>query len=287
MLLDETLFSQPVKTKLNESLSIIDYHDLSFLLIQHASARAIISLQGGQLLFWQPVNEKPVIWLSEKTFFKADTAIRGGVPICWPWFGPVNKPSHGFARIQSWHVHSHHESIEEISVSLILRDNDATRALWNHPFTLIETFTFNKQCKIELAIETDTETTAALHSYFTIGDIHQTAVTGLGNSYIDKVDNSTIKSGDGKLTVAQEVDHIYTNAEHSSIIDDPMNQRKICLHHHQASDVVAWNPWQALSEKMADMPNDGYKTMICVETARIHQSLAAKSQLGVTFEVKK
>lgn len=287
MPLHQQFFSLPAIKTLSKSIDLIEYNTLQFLRITHPNTRAIISLQGAQLIFWQPKNEKNVIWLSEKSLFNPGTAIRGGVPICWPWFGTSGKPSHGFARNQCWSLAHHNENSNAISISLTLHDNDETRQIWDHPFTLTTEFTLSTQCNITLKIDTDIDTTGAFHSYFTIGDITQTSVENLGNHFIDKVKHIENSAPNGTAIVTQELDRIYTQAGSISLIHDCANQRQIGVQHHNMSDVVVWNPWAELSEKMADMENDSFKTMICVETARIHQPLSPQSQFGVSITLQK
>ncbi len=271
--------------------------ELPILVISHPKVRSAIALQGAHLLSWKPAGQQPAIWLSDKTPFVSGKAIRGGVPVCWPWFGPAKQqglPAHGFARNQPWTLKAHddNEDASVVVLTFTLQSSDAqTKKLWPHDFTLLARFRIAEHCEIELEARGDYETTAALHTYFQVADIAQVEVSGLGNSYIDKVqDNAIGSAADGKQTYPERVDRIHTAAEDCSVIHDRAGKRQIEVYHHYQSDVVTWNPGPALSCSMADMPNDGYKTMVCVETARINKPMKSAGEtparLGVTLRIR-
>jgi len=286
----EQLFALPATEKISSTISKSQQGQLDVLVIKHDKFRAALSLQGAHLLAWQPTGEQPVIWLSTATAFTPGTAIRGGVPICWPWFGPAGKPSHGFARTSIWQLTAHNEDANGVSLTLTLKDSEETRQLWPHAFTLHAHFKLGDECSIELESQGDFETTSALHAYFEIGDIAQVAVAGLGESYIDKVLNGEAGKHSGDLTFEGQVDRVYTQPEAVSLIKDSALNRTIIVEHHHNSDVVSWNPGAELSVKMQDMADDSYKTMVCVETADVSRSAistsAAPARLAVTIKTR-
>ncbi|WP_241622785.1 D-hexose-6-phosphate mutarotase [Rosenbergiella australiborealis] len=280
------LFTLPVVEQLSSSISLRIHDELRLLVITHPEFQAAFSLQGGQLIAWQPHGKAPIIWLSDKTSFAQGKAIRGGVPICWPWFGPAGKPSHGFARTAEWTLTHTEESAQEVTLSMVLKQSAQTLALWPHDFTLTLTATLSAQaCKLTLTILGDVESTAALHSYFHVADSEKIAVSGLGETFIDKVENNRVSTQQGVQTYHNEVDRIFTHPDSASIIDDPLLGRAIHLHHAGNSDVVTWNPGTTLSQSMTDMSDDGYKTMVCVETARIQQPFITTSTSPATLSV--
>ncbi|WP_312757169.1 D-hexose-6-phosphate mutarotase [Pantoea brenneri] len=289
--MQDKLFSLPVVTQISPYLSQRQVGELPAIIVSHPKVRAALTLQGAHLIAWQPSGEQPVLWLSDKSQFAPGKAIRGGVPICWPWFGPAGEPAHGFARNQPWTLSAHDENEDGVMLTLVLESNAQTLKLWPHEFTLIARFRLGQHCEIELEAHGDFEATAALHSYFTVSDISGVEVSGLGNSYIDKVNQGEIGSSDGKQRYPGRIDRIFTAAEDCSVINDPAAQRQIEVYHHHHSDVVTWNPGVELSCSMADMPNEGYKTMVCVETARINQPLRSAGEkparLATTFRLKK
>jgi len=176
-------------------------------------------------------------------------------------------------------------------LTLVLESNPQTLKLWPHEFTLIARFRLGEHCEIELEAYGDYEATAALHSYFSVSDISGVEVSGLGNSYIDKVNNGETGSSDGRQRYPGRIDRIFTAPEDCSVIYDTAGQRQVEVYHHHHSDVVTWNPGVELSCSMADMANEGYKTMVCVETARISKPLRSAGEkparLATTFRLKK
>lgn len=290
--MNEKIFSLPVITQITPYISQRKIGDLPVVVIAHPKVRAAVTLQGAQLIAWQPADEKPVIWLSEKTAWTAGKAIRGGVPICWPWFGPAGEPAHGFARTLPWSLSAHDENDDSVMLTLVLESNEQTKKLWPHDFTLFARFRFADRCEIELEAHGDFEATAALHSYFSVADIDGVEVAGLGNSFIDKVANGSVGSSpDGKQTYPDRVDRIHTQPEDCSVINDKIGKRVIEVYHHHQSDVVTWNPGPELSCSMGDMANEGYKMMVCVETAHISQPMVSAgespSRLAATIRVRK
>ena len=285
-----SLFDLPIVEQLSPFASFRQQGALTLLVITHPEFSAAFSLQGAQLIAWQPKSQAPVIWLSDKTEFSRGKAIRGGVPVCWPWFGPAGKPSHGFARTSDWSLDNYQEFAEQVEVSLVLRQSPATLALWPHDFSLTLTAVLSaERCDLRLNIAGDFSSTAALHSYFHIADSTAVHVYGLGEPFIDKVAGNAKSSQQGPQKYQGEVDRIFTDPAEESRIEDPLLKRTLILKHYGNSDVVTWNPGASLSESMADMSDDGYKTMVCVETARIHQpfvtTTTTRSDLGVTISV--
>ena len=201
-------------------------------------------------------------------------------------------PSHGFARNQQWTLKAHNEDDNGAVLTFELQANDETRALWPHDFTLYARFKLGKTCEIELEAHGEFETTSALHTYFNVGDIAAVKVSGLGDRLIDKVNDAKEDVlADGIQTFPDRTDRVYLNADSCSVIhDDALNRTIDVVHHHQ-HNVVAWNPGPALSVSMGDMPDDGYKTFVCVETCCVTQPQKASeetpSRLAQTISLKK
>ncbi|MDU3156080.1 MAG: D-hexose-6-phosphate mutarotase [Hafnia alvei] len=287
--MSEKIFTLPVQERITPYISQRQIGELPVVVVNHPKVRAAVTLQGAHLLTWQPSGEKPVLWLSSETAFKNGVAIRGGIPICWPWFGPAGQPAHGFARNLPWTLTAHDEDESGVILTFTLEQSAESKKHWPHDFCLIARFKLGEVCEMELESHGEYEYTAALHTYFNIGDITQIDVSGLGSPYIDKVNPGTGEQ-QGNLTFATRTDRIYTKPEPFSVITDKALQRVIEVHHHNNTDVVAWNPWSELSVSMADMPNDGYKTMVCVETAHVTSPMKASantpSRLSVTLRAR-
>lgn len=265
------IFALPVVEQITPVLSRRQQDELELIVVDHPQVRASFALQGAHLLSWKPAGEEEVLWLSDITLFKTGVALRGGVPVCWPWFGPAAQkelPSHGFARNLPWSLSAHNEDENGVVLTFELHSSDASRQYWPHDFTLYARFKVGKTCEMELEAHGDFETTSALHTYFNVGDISAVKVSGLGDTYIDKVNGGEQgKLSDGVQTFPDRTDRVYLNAEACSLIHDAALKRCIEVVHHHHSNVVGWNPGPALSVSMADVPDEGYKSFVCVETA--------------------
>jgi len=253
-------------------------HGFVYAEINNARAHATVSTYSGQLLSYRPKDQQEdLLFVSDKAYYEAGKAIKGGIPVCWPWFGPDpenrGRPAHGFVRNRQWQV-SGSESLADGSTKIILSitDNEATRALWPHPFRLDIEITVGDTLRVELVTHNtgnDSITISqALHSYFRVGDITRVSVLGLdGIDYIDKANDSARKTQAGPLTISAEVDRIYTDTSGDLTIDDASLERKIAITSSGCSTAVVWNPWVEIAASMADLDDDDYLQMLCVETA--------------------
>ena len=249
-------------------------NDFKYLEIVNASAHAKIALQGAHLFHYEIIGGDPLIWLSKRSFFETGKVIRGGVPVCWPWFGkhPTNSelPQHGFARNSVWELQET-EEINEHTTKVILRLQHSAESLqmWPYKFELLLTITIGRTLSLALTSKnSDTqafEITAALHSYFAIGNIGNVHVEGLaGKSYFDKVTKQKQKQ-QGNVTISKEVDRIYLEVEYPVTLHD--KTRTININALGSYSAIVWNPWKENCVSMADMKDDAYKTMLCIEAA--------------------
>jgi len=257
---------------LSEATTICQFHDVKIIRVANKTAEAGISLYGGQLLWFKPVGEKEVIWLSELALFDKTKPIRGGIPICWPWFGNTGgEQTHGFARNVDWTFIGHEETEDSVVITLGLTECEETKAIWPHKFDNLLKFEIGKELKVSLTStntdDHDWSYSGALHSYLEIGDIDTISVTGMGNKYIDGVQGYVPAEGSDVLTIDSETIHIYTEPQNPIIVDDKSNQRNINVVNEGHDAAVIWSPWEAQSVAMGDMRDDGYKVMMCVESA--------------------
>lgn len=262
-----------IKT-LTAGLDLVQVNQIKLLRLKHNGSQALIALQGGQLLSWQPAQtEKEVLWLSEVDPFEAGNAIRGGVPVCYPWFGGVKSPSHGYARLQNWAL-SHYELSEDYAyLELSLLDQDQ----------LIEAkleFIFDEACRLIFTHYGREPAQLALHSYFNVADINEVSVQGLPESCFNSLTKQQIAVPSPR-TISENVDCIYASPNSTQIIDD--KQRQIEVEHTNNSDVVLWNPWHKPTSGMSET---GYQTMLCLETARINQPLSQGDSVELTIRIK-
>jgi glucose-6-phosphate 1-epimerase len=236
-------------------------------------ARARIALQGGQVLAWQPAGQQPVIWVSKAAFCEPGKVVRGGVPVCWPWFGARGDlPAHGFVRTRLWQVRETKLAPNgEVSLRLGIVDDASTCAIWNHGFDLELVVTVGETLSMALTTHNTGDMpisiTQALHTYFCIGHIGQTTVRGLDAcTYLDKVQNFATNQQNGAVHFAGETDRVYINTTADCLIDDVANHRVIRVVKQGSRSTVVWNPWSEREKTFADMAPGEYQQMLCVET---------------------
>ncbi|MBT5231200.1 MAG: D-hexose-6-phosphate mutarotase [Methylococcales bacterium] len=248
-----------------------------FIDIENSAARAQVCLHGGHITAFTPTDQSPVIWVSKHAVFKAGKAIRGGVPICWPWFGDhpsdSSKPAHGIARTALWSViHTEQVSPTLSIVKVQLTDTDASRAIWPHAFNLTLSVSVGEKLAFSLTAENtgnDSMTlSSALHTYFNISDTGKTSVSGLDSvEYLDKFDNGAKKPQSGDIVITEPTDRVYLNTTSDCTIKDSGFNRTIQVEKAGSQTTVVWNPWAENAAKMGDFGDDEYPTMICVEAA--------------------
>jgi len=271
-------------SNLNQTFAIADHINftqnssgLIFAHLNNPQGSAQICLQGGHLTAYQPSGQAPVIWTSQHALFEPGKAIRGGIPICWPWFGPhpsdASKPAHGIARTNPWSVIlTEQPSEDESLIQLQLDTSETTQALWPQAFELILSIRMGATLSIELIAKNtgkDSMTLgAALHTYFNISDVSKTHITGLDNTqYIDKFDHSQEKTQAGNVVITAPTDRVYLNTRHACTIVDAGLKRQIQITKAGSQTTVVWNPWAENAAKMGDFGDDEYPTMVCVEAA--------------------
>lgn len=239
-------------------------------------ASASIALQGAHLMTWAPRDAQPIIWLSKAAKLAPGKSIRGGVPICWPWFGPHDLkpelPGHGFARTVPWDLRDV-QMLQSGAIQLLFRieQSDATRAQWPHASEAEMLMSIGSTLEMTLITRNNDSKPFtigdALHTYFEVGDVRETKVQGLdGCPYFDKVDGGQRKQQSGAVTIDQEVDRIYINSTADCVIEDPVLKRRIRIAKTGSASTVVWNPWIEKANKMGDLGDNGYLKMLCVES---------------------
>lgn len=294
----DKLFNTPSKHLISSSIGLSTLNELDILVIKHANCNALIALQGAHLMTWRPIHDpNPVVWLSELSPFEKGKAIRGGIPVCWPWFGPKATPSHGFARNNLWQISSTEENKEGVIISLTLQESAETLSIWPHKFNLTLKFTLGLTCKLELISQGNFDFTTALHSYFNLSNTSQAKVTGIGMEYIDSLQkNQKFRSENDKIDFTKHIDRIYTEPNQIIEINDSGFNRTIIIqsHHQFMNDVnqiesceaVIWNPGSVLSSSMKDMTDEGYLNMGCVESAIISTPVELSNTIhNLTLEI--
>lgn len=239
--------------------------------------RGELFLQGATVTAWQPAGARPVIFTSPNAVFASGTAVRGGIPIIFPWFGPKQDepkaPQHGFVRAAPWKL----ESVEtnrpgEVSLRLSITEAEATSPFWPEAYRATYTVSFGKALSIELAVQNragrEIGFEEALHTYFAISDIAKASVTGLGGTtFIDKVDGARRKTQDSApIKLSGETDRVYLSTPGRAVIEDPEWRRRIVVEKDGAASAIVWNPWTEKAAAMKDLGAEAWRGMICVET---------------------
>ncbi len=254
--------------------------------IQNEAASAEICLMGAHVLSYHPAGQKEVLFLSEHSAFaQTGPAIRGGVPVCWPWFGPAKREelpnattSHGFARQMMWEVSEQREvSPCRSEVTLVLRDSPASLAIWPHRFELRMTISVGATLEMSLTtVNVDDKPftyAQALHTYFAIGEVSQVSIQGFdGLGFIDKAPATppaTNPQPAGGIRITEETDRIYLGHAGQAVIVDPVLSRQLVIEKNGSNTSVVWNPWIAKSQRMADFGDEEYHRMVCVETCNV------------------
>ncbi len=253
---------------------------LPCIVVNTPLASATIYLHGAHVAAYQPRGASPVLFMSEKSWFEDGKPIRGGVPICFPWFGPKvdndQAPAHGFVRLKQWTLQAVTEQADGgIVLLLTTQDDAATRALWPHAFELAHRITVGRTLTLSLEMHnpgpSDCTFEAALHTYFTVQDIHKVSVLGLEKTqYLSKVEGGTFDQGDKPITFTAETDRVYDSPA-DTVIDDPSLGRRISVAKQQSRSTVVWNPWIAKAKAMPDFGDEEWPGMLCVETANVKQ----------------
>ena len=251
------------------------------VLIFSPHAAGEMYLHGGHVTSWTPTGARDALYCSPNAVWHDGLAIRGGVPICFPWFAnnaaiPA-APSHGFVRTKAWSLQSVEHIGDSVAVSMFTESTEETRKWWPFDFRLVCRATFGAQLQLELIV-TNTGSSPfsfeeALHGYFSIGDVQDAAVRGLdGTRYIDKVDHFTEKTQSGDVRISSETDRIYVNTQHDLELVDPALRHPVTIRKQNSATTVVWNPWADKSASMSDLGPGQWKHFLCVETANVGAS---------------
>lgn len=241
---------------------------------------AHIYLYGAHVTHYQPRDQSPVLFLSEKSFFTHGRPIRGGVPLVFPWFGPrasdPQAPMHGFARLRDWDVDSIASRGDAVTATLSLRSSDETHALWPHDFRLRYLVTVGPELDLTLEVTNPLADPImfeqAMHTYFGVADVRQTRVSGLsGSAYLDKTRDMQkfIDSDDAITFSGGPTDRVYLATKAPCTIDDPARGRRISIDKEGSDTTVVWNPWNSPPKPFPDLAPEEWERFVCVETSNV------------------
>ena len=243
---------------------------LPMLLVENRQARAVIALQGAHVMSFQPKGQREMLWVSPKTLFESGKPIRGGIPLCLPWFGPHSEDKtwlHGFARTRQWTLVGSNTLADGATRLVLELSGEATLcALWPHDFLFHLEIVVGKTLRLEMTVENRGQAPAplafAFHTYFAVPDVAQAVISGLeGTSFIDKTDNLARKTQQGEFTISAMTDRVY--------LDVPAKQRiksedgAITIESPSRCAIV-WNAWHN-DKNIGDIGEGNHVGYVCVE----------------------
>src|SRR5271155_2052797 len=258
-------------------------------------------LHGAQVTSWKPAGSDEVLFLSTKSRWTDGRAIRGGIPICFPWFrakaNDPQAPAHGFVRTRAWLLESILEEDDTVVVSMVTESDEHTRRWWPGEFRLVHRATFGSQLKLEL-ICTNTGTTPlsfeeALHTYNRVADVQGVRLQGLDTvRFLDNTDSNREYTQHDDVTIASQTDSAYLNTQNPVELSDPKMQRRIRLAKANSLTTVVWNPWREKASELRDLADGEWKQFVCVEAsnilgAAVHLEPGQEHRITATLNVAK
>ncbi len=235
-------------------------------------------LHGAHVTSWKPAGGEEMLFLSSQSRWADGHAIRGGVPICFPWFGgktdDPQAPAHGFVRTKAWRLVSIAQVGGAVTVSMLTASNEDTKRWWPADFRLVYRATFGRELSLELVVintgRTSLRFEEALHTYHRVGDIEKARVRGLDTAqYFDKTDANRKKMQRGELVIVSETDRVYLNTGDAIELEDPVLHRRTRVTKENSRTTVVWNPWVQKAHSLSDFADDEWMQMICIETSNV------------------
>lgn len=263
----------------------VEIDELPCWRVRTAAAELLVAQQGAQILSYQRHGERPLIWLSEQAEFKPGQSVRGGVPLCWPWFGDLRRnpqavqalyqggqlaPAHGLVRGLDWQLLGIDNQDDGVSLEFVFNSREQLLPTWPHAAELRLNIRLDERLHLSLSNrnlgDTPLTISQALHSYFAVGDIRQAEVEGLhGCRYVETLEDWQQRQQNGALGFAGETDRIYLDTPAQLSIRDPAWQRRICMHSSGSTSAVLWNPWIEKARRLSQFADDAWQRMLCVE----------------------
>ncbi|AVI87482.1 MULTISPECIES: D-hexose-6-phosphate mutarotase [Pseudomonas syringae group] len=267
----------------------VQYDELNCWRIRHGEAELLVAQQGAHILSYQVAGQPPLVWLNEEAAFKKGKAIRAGMPICWPWFGNLERnpqsvqamrdssepaKAHGEVRALDWQLLGIGADGDALLVEFVLPEAEGHLPGWPHNVALKLSIRLDHALNVSLVSYNcgaePVTFSQALHTYFAVSDVRQVSVEGLdGLRYIETLANWEEREQTGDLTFTGETDRIYQDTPGVLSIIDPEWQRRIHIRSTGSKSAILWNPWIEKTGTFTDMAADGWQRMVCVETANV------------------
>jgi glucose-6-phosphate 1-epimerase len=243
-----------------------------------AAATAEIYLHGAQVTSWKPIGAEEVLFVSAQSRWEDGKAIRGGIPICFPWFrgkaDDAKAPAHGVVRTKEWELTGIAQDGDVVTVTLATENDDAGRKWWPHEFRVEYRVTVAKDLGLALTVVntggSGMRFEEALHTYHRVGDAERVRVTGLdGTAYLDNMDGNREKLQAGDVMFTAQTDNAYLNTTGALEVVDPVLRRRIRTEKGNSQTTVVWNPWREGAKALADLGDEEWRQMACVEASNI------------------
>lgn len=245
---------------------------LPLILVETELCHAVIAIQGAHVIEFTPKQQSPLLWVSPKVEYKSGKAIRGGVPICFPWFGEnqldKTQPSHGFVRNRDWQLtNASAQANGEVELTLSFSSDETTYSLFPYHFKAVYKISLGRTLKLALTVNNESDKTMpvsfALHSYHPVKDLATTQVEGLHwTSFLDNTQSYQAHIQQGPVEFNGEVDRIYLNVPTEQII---RTEPAIKLASTSCKSAVVWNPGFDKADSMGDLGGENYQEFVCVE----------------------
>lgn len=246
--------------------------------ITSSTAEAEVYLHGAHVTSWKPAGEEEVLFVSEKSLWADGKAIRGGIPVCFPWFGPkaddASAPSHGFVRAKEWELFSVAQAGDDVVVTLTTGNDEANSKWWPQDIRAVLRATVGTELRLELIAANTSDAaytvTEALHTYYRVGDAAQVSVEGLdGATYLDKMEGYKEKVQQGAVHLDKATDSAFINTTSALTLVDPVLKRRIAIEKKHSHSTVVWNPGVEGAAKLGDMDNEEWRVLTCVEGGNV------------------
>ena len=288
-------------------LQFDESNDFPRVLVTTPQANAELYLHGAHLTRYQPTNAQPVLFTSRDSEFSPQSAIRGGVPIIFPWFGDWRGASshaaalaHGFARRSAWKLVKTTQNENSVTVELRLQSSDLPPDAWpehnDAKWSLRYRVTVGATLHLELETHNEGESAfnfeQALHTYFAVSDVRQVEIEGLNETeYLDKTDGMKRKRQTSPLQLTSETDRVYVSTTAACELRDPDWKRQIVVEKSGSDSTILWNPWEEKARAMKDLADDEWLRMLCIESGNVGENALTLNAgethtLGVAVSVR-
>lgn len=266
----------------------IEKDQLTCWRIRQGDAELLVAEQGAQVLSYRQGDALPVIWLSEQAAFERGQSVRGGIPVCWPWFGDLRRnpaevqamfrgaepsPAHGLVRAIDWQIAG--QDADQAALEFVCEPARQGLPGWPHPLELrLRIGLDDDGLRLQLCSENlgdqPVALSQALHSYFAVSDVREVSVQGLaGRRYVETLEDWAEREQQGELRISGETDRIYHDLPDCLVLVDPAWQRRIRLDISGSRSAVLWNPWVDKARRLSQFADDAWQRMLCIETANV------------------